>query len=109
MIDSVISCRVIAEDSLAALWMICITEQTPDLLTNISDKQLDGFCQLLAQLETNETRMEKVLTTAKRIAVREKVPLSFDHIISVIRLSVSPDTIGRFESIVGMEMFKLKN
>ncbi|KAJ4129126.1 hypothetical protein NW768_007659 [Fusarium equiseti] len=107
MVDSVISCRLPSKDEPVALWELTITEQTPGLSAEMSDDRLCEICPFLAQLEMRETRIEKILTTAKRMAVTEKVQLSLQHVVAVIRLSVSPDKLGEFESVARMGMQKL--
>nr|CEG05018.1 unnamed protein product [Fusarium clavum] len=107
MIDSVISCRLPSKDEPTALWELVVTEQTPGLSTEMSGKRLSGICQFLAQLEIRETRMKKILNTAKRMAVTERVQFSLKHVVAVIRLSVTADKLGEFESVARMEMHKL--
>ncbi|RBR07078.1 uncharacterized protein FIESC28_10824 [Fusarium coffeatum] len=101
MIDSVISCRLPSKNEPTALWELAIAEQTPDLSTDMSGKQLSEICQFLAQLEICETRMEKILKTAKRMAAIEKVRFSLEHVVAVIRLSVYPDKLTEFEGVMG--------
>lgn len=107
MIDSVISYRLPSKDEPTALWELAITEQTPGLSTDMFGKRLSEICQFLAQLEIRETRMEKILKTAKIMAVSERVQFSLKHVVAVIRLSVTPDKLSEFESVARMGMHKL--
>ncbi|RGP77372.1 p-loop containing nucleoside triphosphate hydrolase [Fusarium longipes] len=97
-IDGVISCNISSKDPVAELWKLCLTKKLPEFTKTMSDQRLNDICQLLAQLESREIRMEKILKTAQRLAVTQKVSMSLSSILFVIESSLTLEDLGEFRN-----------
>ncbi|KAF5557750.1 hypothetical protein FNAPI_5343 [Fusarium napiforme] len=99
-IDGVLTCNTMPENSVPELWRLYIATELPEVTGRISNERLNDACQILAQLEPRESRMGKILKTAKRMAVVETSDVGFGHVLSVIRSSLSSARSREVEDIL---------
>jgi hypothetical protein len=108
IIDGVIKCTLPSKEQPVALWRVHLAQHSSDLLKGIPDQQLSEMYTLLAQIETRESRMEKIISTAERLAIAQKARFAFRHVLFVIRSSVSPNELQKFDDMVTGTISELK-
>jgi len=100
-IDAVINCEpaVSADDGslAAALWRQYFADEVPELIQSLSDARLIQTIRKLARAEPREMRMAKVLRTAKRLAMAKNTPVTLDHVMLIVRSSLSPQGAQDFD------------
>lgn len=99
-IDGVIACNTSLGNTILELWKTYLVTELPELTAPLSEQRLNDACRILAQLEPKESRMGKVLKTAKRMAIAERSVVSFGHIFAVIRSSLSLAKLEEVKNIL---------
>jgi hypothetical protein len=92
-IDAIIHCEPAknspGDSPGATLWRQYFTNELSELASSISASQLSQACQKLAKAESREPRIAKTLKTAKRLAFSKNATPSLDHVMMVVRSSLS--------------------
>lgn len=99
-IDGVIACNTSSGNPILEVWKTHLVTELSELTALISEQRLNDACRILAQLEPKESRMGKVLKTAKRIAIAERSVVSFGHVFAVIRSSLPLTRLEDFRNIL---------
>lgn len=104
-IDAVIDCNTTTGGSRSdkhanccALWYQYLADKLPQLFISTSVERLQKIVDILASVESRETRMAKTLLTAKRLAQSSAEAVQEDHIFEVIRQSIAQKDLSKFES-----------
>lgn len=100
MIDGIVKCSIPLKEQPSALWKLHLSQHFANLLECIPAQQLHDAYALLAQIESRESRIEKVISTAQRLAVVEKAQFSFRHVLLAIKSSVPPDVLRKLEDLL---------
>ncbi|CEF77622.1 unnamed protein product [Fusarium graminearum] len=103
MIDGIVKCPIPLKEQPSALWKFHLSQHFAGLLECILAQQLHDAYALLAQIESRESRIEKVISTAQRLAVVEKAHFSVRHVLLTIKSSVSPDELQKLEDLIKEE------
>jgi hypothetical protein len=79
------------------LWRQYFADEVPELIQSLSDARLTQTIRRLARAVPREMRMATVLRTAKRLAMAKNTPVSLDHVMLVVRASLSPQEAQDFD------------
>ena len=85
------------EPEQVSLWRQYFADELPELANSLSDAQLSCACSRLALVEPRESRMEKSLRTAKRLALSKGVTVGLEHVMIVVRASLTPQDTQVFD------------
>lgn len=100
-IDAEINCEptalAVREPEQVSLWRHYLADELPELAKSLSVAQLSQACSKLALAEPRESRMEKTLRTAKRLALSEGVTVGLEHVMLVVRSSLTSQEAEEFD------------